>query len=122
MALVPHAKSVIDKDAALRRLGGNENLLKTMAVFFLEDAPSLMDQLVKELEAKDFDAVFHRAHSLKGLSATFDALEFKQLAEEVETLGRSRNEAMLAKKIPELRSEFIRLVSCLRELTEAAAD
>lgn len=116
----PQTKNVIDREASLRRLGGDEKLLATMAGFFLEDAPVLMSQLNSALSARDFEIVTHRAHSLKGLSATFDAIPFKTLAQEIEMLSKAENEPALKERVSELTREFDRLVACLRDLVQSA--
>jgi len=113
----PHSKNVIDTQAALRRLGGDEKLLATMATFFLEDAPELLKQLNGALASRDLDTVMHRAHSLKGLSATFDALVFVEIAREVESLAKIKNDSpVIDRKVSELNDEFEKLISALRNL------
>lgn len=104
---------ITDREIALKRLGGDQKLLATLAGFFLEDAPAFMAQLMEAYHAGDLETVFRRAHSLKGLSATFEAVPFVQLAVEVESLARARDELRLNNKITELKVEFDRLVEHL---------
>jgi HPt (histidine-containing phosphotransfer) domain-containing protein len=75
-----------------------------------------MTQLIAADRSGDIGSIEHRAHSLKGLSATFEALTFQQLAGEIESLARSRNNLLLKSKIPELENEFARLVLYLHRM------
>lgn len=60
-------------EAALRRMGGNVVLLKQVIGFFHADAPGLRTRLRQGLAAGDCTLVQITAHSLKGLTANFDA-------------------------------------------------
>ena len=83
----------INLQAALRRLGGDTELLREMAQIVVEDAPGLLAQAlsaraVGDLDARnpdDFDAAARAAHALKGLLSNFSdpAARAAQLAETV---------------------------------------
>jgi len=110
-------KLVTNREVALRRLGGSETLLATLAGFFLEDAPVLMKELGDACRSNDLPIVCRRAHSLKGLSATFEAVPFQSLAGEIETMARAGDNSHLNERIRELEVEFDRLVMHLRPMT-----
>ena len=105
---------VADREVALRRLGGDEKLFATLIDFFLEDAPALMTELGHAYDSGDLESVWRRAHGLKGLSSTFEAVTFMYLAAEVESLARTADLVPLAEAIPQLKTEFDRLVEHLR--------
>jgi len=107
---------VTNREISLRRLGGDETLLATLAGFFLEDAPALMIQLNHAHDSGDFAMVAHCAHGLKGLSATFEAVPFMQLAAEIESLARAEDHYHVNEAIPRLQAEFDRLAADLRSL------
>lgn len=107
---------IIDRDVSLKRLGGNEQLLASLIGFFLEDAPQLMDQLDEALQANDLKKVAHRAHSLKGLAATFEALPFQRLAAEIEATAVNGNTAPLVDAISRLRVQYDRLATELKSI------
>ena len=60
-------------DAALKRLGNNRGLLRDMFVFFKEDAPQLVEEIRQGVQRQDREGTARAAHSLKGLSSSFDA-------------------------------------------------
>jgi HPt (histidine-containing phosphotransfer) domain-containing protein len=110
-------QSVTDREKCLKRLGGDQKLFVTLVGFFLEDAPMLMKQLGDAFHAGDFGAVAHRAHSLKGLSSTFEAIPFMELASEIESLAAVSDHARINAVMPQLDSEFRRLISELEPLS-----
>ena len=115
----PQDKSVIDRETSLRRLGGDEHLLAKLAAFFLEDAPEVMRQLGDAHLSGDCKVVAHRAHSLKGLSATFEAITFQKLADEIESLAVAGEDLQINHRIIELKTEYDRLVAQLQLLVHS---
>lgn len=107
---------VMNREVSLRRLGGNETLLATLAQFFLEDAPNLMRQLDEAHAAGDLKTVAHRAHSLKGLSSTFEAIPFLNRSREVESMALTGQVSQLDENIRDLKVEFDQLVEQLQKI------
>ena len=105
---------VTNREMALRRLGGDTKLFDTLAGFFQQDAPALMQQLHEAHRTGAVELVFQSAHSLKGLAATFDALPFVEIAAEIESLTRAGNLSASDGLIPSLDYEFSRLVMDLQ--------
>ena len=89
-------------------------MFATLAGFFLQDAPALMQQLHDAYRMGTVELVFQSAHSLKGLAATFEALPFVELAAEVESLARAGDLVASDGLIPSLDYEFSRLVTDLQ--------
>ena len=114
MISLPTSHIIADREISLRRLGDDEKLLATLVGFFLEDAPVLMTQLGHAYDSCDLEMVAHRAHSLKGLSATFEAVSFMRLAAEIESLARAADQLHLKELLTQLNIEYDRLVSELR--------
>lgn len=114
----PLSKSspVTDREISLRRLGGNEALLMTLAGFFLEDAPGLMAQLDEARHSGHLSLVALRAHSLKGLSSTFEAIPFQEVAAEIESMAKADDQFRVDQLFPQLQIEFERLTMALRSL------
>ena len=116
MASINDSVPVMDRDVSLRRLGGNEQLLASLIGFFLEDAPQLMQQLHDAAQEADAKKLAHRAHSLKGLAATFEAIPFQRLAAEIEAMASDGNTQQATQSIAKLEVEYDRLASQLHDL------
>jgi two-component system, sensor histidine kinase and response regulator len=87
---MPNAQKKVgfDYDGALRRLGGDTELLREVAQFFLEDSPGLLDQLRAALAEGDATTAERSAHSLKGLAANFGAQQAVDAALAIESAAR----------------------------------
>lgn len=116
MNTLSDGQSPTDREVSLKRLGGDEKLLSTLAKFFLEDAPGLMAQLQDAITARDIDSILRRAHSLRGLSATFEALPFQQVARDLEAIARSPNQEVIEAKWTQLKAEYERLFADVQML------
>ena len=82
---------LLDRSVALERVGGDEELLREIAGLFLEEYPSLLEEIRVAIEKADGDALERSAHSLKGAVANFEADLAFQAASRLETLGRNKN-------------------------------
>ncbi len=87
--VIDRSPSVINRGAALARLGGSEELLNDMIGFFLDDAPALLGTAAQSVAANDKTETIRAAHSLKGLAANVDALKVVMLAQQLEDIGRT---------------------------------
>ena len=114
MISISQSHAVMDREIALRRLGGDETLLKTLIGFFIEDAPTLLSDLQQAVDAGDWSVVALKAHSLKGLSSTFEAIPFMELAASVEAQASAADQIHLIETIPQLQFEFDRLIHDLK--------
>ena len=110
----PAMRSLIDRERALQRMGGDEELLDGLIECFLEDAPELLSQLNEALNSDDTAEVERMAHSLKGLSANFEAVACRDAAEAVEKLGRSRDLSGALPKVKVLKREVAALIAALK--------
>ncbi|MEZ6054287.1 MAG: Hpt domain-containing protein [Planctomycetaceae bacterium] len=80
---------IINRQAALTRLGGSEQLFNDMVGFFREDAPQLSEAARQAVTDQDDAETRRTAHSLKGLAANIEASEVVRLAQQLEDLGRT---------------------------------
>ncbi|MEQ9409247.1 MAG: PAS domain S-box protein [Fuerstiella sp.] len=107
-------ESLWKPEIALKRLGGDEEILISLIDCFLEDAPDLLQQLKQQIsDAKDGEAT-RMAHSLKGLSASFDATIVTDTAQQMETFCRNS-------LLEQARPLLARLEQEVRHLSEALA-
>lgn len=82
------SETVVDYHTALARLGGNEQLFRDLAAFFLDDAPVILNDLGEALGTGNAAGVERAAHSLRGLAANFGAPAAVQIAGELQDVAR----------------------------------
>ncbi|WP_417849554.1 PAS domain S-box protein [Thalassoglobus sp.] len=79
---------IVNLDAALKRLGDDEELLDCMKTAFLEDSPQLLEEIKTAHENSSFPELHRAAHSLKGLASNFDAFKLVASAAEIENAAK----------------------------------
>lgn len=104
MSTVDH-QLTFDLNAALVNLGGDQDLLQTLAVMFAEDVPSEVREIECALSAQSWNELQLHAHTLKGLCATFSAEPLRGIAHELE-LGAKHRESVgrLGKLVADIKS------------------
>jgi HPt (histidine-containing phosphotransfer) domain-containing protein len=75
---------VVDLDAALKRLGGDRNILVELAKMFAEDSPGLLDAIDQDIQQARYSDAGRAAHSLRGLAANFSAARLMLRLRELE--------------------------------------
>jgi HPt (histidine-containing phosphotransfer) domain-containing protein len=107
---------VLDRDAALERVGGDRELLSEIAKLFLEDYPSNISSIRTAIEQKNAKELERSAHMLKGAVANFAAPGAVEAAFQLEKIGRGGqlDEAWSAFDV--LLEEFQRLHPALEAL------
>lgn len=83
------AETLLDRELALTRVGGDVTLLKEIATLFLEDYPLTLEELRDALARGDAQTVERTAHGLKGSVANFGAPGAVEAARNIENLGRA---------------------------------
>ena len=101
MVMPPEGAS-LDRQVALSRVGGDVELLKEIAVLFLEDYPKSLADLRDAAARDDAKALERAAHGLKGSVANFGAAAAFEAARALEEFGRARNLAPAAALIAQL--------------------
>jgi two-component system, sensor histidine kinase and response regulator len=108
----------IDLEGARKRMGGDENLLRGMVQFFLDDSPRLLEQLNTALRTSEAFEVQRAAHSLKGLVANFGADPVRELAFRIESLAREGNLAEIESLRDQFATRIRQLATALRPLLD----
>jgi HPt (histidine-containing phosphotransfer) domain-containing protein len=80
---------VIDRNEALERVGGDEELLKEIALLFLAEYPKDMAAMRRAIDAGSAKDLERSAHSLKGAVANFGAHHTRDAALRLELIGRN---------------------------------
>ena len=106
---------LIDRDSTLARLANDEELLRELAGYFLEDNERHMIAIKKAIAGGDAAGVERAAHSLKGMAANLGATSATHAAAALELMGRDRDVANAAESEQVLKVELQRLVNALRE-------
>ena len=112
----------IDTEIALQRLNGDRAMLESLASFFLEDAPKLVEALHSSIQSGSLSQIVRSAHSLSGLASTFEATTVTRLTSEIERKGRQGDTSGLAELMLQLDAEFASLTAALQELISTSAE
>jgi len=81
---------MFDKAVALSRVGGDAELLKEIAVLFLDDYPNSLSELRLAVACGDAKRVERSAHGIKGSVSNFGARPAVDAAMHLETMGRAQ--------------------------------
>jgi HPt (histidine-containing phosphotransfer) domain-containing protein len=79
---------LLDRELALDRVGGDGELLKEIAVLFLETYPEALEEIRDATTRQDAKALERSAHGLKGSVANFGAPTAVESARNLEYMGR----------------------------------
>ena len=112
--------STIDRATfdALKQTTGPEFALELVDTF-LQEAPSMLNELRSALAAADADRFRRAAHSLKSNANTFGALAFGAMARELELAGVAKVIDSGPQAIDALMQEYSRVAAALTELRHA---
>ncbi len=116
---VPPKGPVVDREQALRSMGGDPGLLAEMAALFAQDAEMLLDEVRKAVAAGDVGRIERASHRLKGTLLTFGAGPAAEAALALESLGRSGEVSGAEPALAALEAELERLRPELAELSAA---
>ena len=111
---------VFDPAKALEQCLGNEDLLRKMAVRFMETVPALLKNISDAAEARDASTLRKAAHTLKGAAASICATASSSVAFTLEKAGRDGQLDGVPDLVAQLTTEIDRLnreLSTLAEVT-----
>ncbi|MEM1296970.1 MAG: Hpt domain-containing protein [Verrucomicrobiota bacterium] len=97
--------SSFDPVVALQRVGGDQELFGMAVELGISNLPKLIQRVVAARTAHDVRDLGDAAHTLKGMVATFEATELRQLAAKVEGIARSGKFEEAEKLVPELEEK-----------------
>jgi HPt (histidine-containing phosphotransfer) domain-containing protein len=105
----PISGCILDREIALSRVGGDVELLKEIAVLFLENYEAWLGELREAAARGDAKAVENTAHGMKGSVANFGAQNAVEAALRLETLGRGRDLSDVSSSLAALESALAAL-------------
>src|SRR5580704_12554808 len=106
----------LDREVALARVGGDPELLKEIAVLFLENYQTWLGELRTAANGGNADAVERTAHGLKGSVANFGARDAVEAALKLETLGRNSDPTEMPESMAALEAALETLRGDLESL------
>jgi len=108
--------SGLDRETALSRVGGDADLLKEIAIIFLDDSPKALAEIRSAISLGDHKVVERAAHGIKGAVANFGAGAAVDAALHLEQIGRAQDLkdagqalATLERALEALRAELLTL-------------
>ena len=108
------ADVVFDERAALAHTGGDRRLLAEMVGLFRWDLGTYLRRIERAMKRREGEALRMAAHGLKGALATVGSHRGRELAAELEQLGK-------AGRIEDARGKYLRLRDHLQLLEQAFA-
>ena len=88
-AAPPSGTEIFDEQAALSHTGGDRDLLRDLISIFRTDARTSLRRIERAVDQRDGEALRAAAHALKGSIATVGSQPGRNLAAELEQMGRS---------------------------------
>jgi CheY-like chemotaxis protein len=110
---VPAEGPFLDLAGARQRMGGNDDLLRDMGRFLIEDSPKLLRELIDAVALEDSDRSARAAHSLRGLAANFGAARCLSVATQIEADCRDGVFEPVKRDVADLRREIQALTAAI---------
>jgi two-component system sensor histidine kinase/response regulator len=112
-----------DVPGALRRVGGDRELLARIIDFVAEDSPEFVRRMETALQSGEYAEVERAAHSLKGLVSNLHCRAVQDKALEIEGLAHHlRDRASIAAEIAALNELTTQMMLKIDELRHSLAD
>lgn len=106
----------LNLSVALARVDGDVELLREIALIFLEQYPDSLAEVRAAVEAADASAIERSAHALKGSVGNFGAETARAAAYRIEEMGRSGDLDGVGPALEELDTALNALAPDLKRL------
>lgn len=116
---LPAPSSPWDAAQALRRVDGDEPLLRELIQIFLEEIPQQLATLQQAIETADLETMERTAHCLQGELSYLGLTEAAKKARELEHMGRERTVRNPAEVFTALQAELDVAASAMRAMLAA---
>ena len=97
-------ENVLDLQLALARVGGDIQLLREIALLFIEECPRALAEIQEAVAGGDAAKLENAAHALKGSVANFGARDAVATAFCLEQMGRANQLSEAEGILPKLES------------------
>ncbi len=105
---------VLDYLALTDRMMDDAELIATVINAFLDDMPQQLDLLNQHIEQEQWQDATASSHKIKGSAANVGAMVFSEVAEKMETAGKSEDYDQLSSFLPQLAQAFEQLKTTLK--------
>mgnify|MGYP006292440215 FL=1 len=99
---------LVDKDGALIRVGGDENIYNELMELFLQSSSEQIDELKEAVRKRESDEIKRLAHSIKGAAANLGILHVQKTAYDLELIGAENRIQEASKSLNSLIKELER--------------
>ena len=106
---------VLDKSAALARMGGDEELYDEIFDLFVEDAPKQLALLATAISNGDRPVAQRQAHSLKSAAGNIGGTRMAQLCERFERTALTEPTESLEARLAEIVGALQQILDCDRK-------
>ena len=103
--------SAVNRDLAIERLDGDEELYREIVGVYLEDSPVQVGKLEEALKNGDAATAMRLAHSLKSASGNVGAEALRDIAYRMEMGAKNGGCKDAAGLLPEFKEEFVKVVA-----------
>ncbi|MCB9496632.1 MAG: Hpt domain-containing protein [Fibrobacteria bacterium] len=110
---------VVDRDGAMERLDGDEELWGEIRSIWIEDSPQMLSAVLVASSGRSSDGLRRAAHALKGASSNVGATRVAEAARLLEAAAPSEAWETLDLQVESLRREVDAAKSALMALEAA---
>jgi PAS domain S-box-containing protein len=114
----PPSGPVLDEEELLLRVDGDHAMVGELAKIFSEDCPKQIRALRSALDNGSAESVWRMGHLLRGMLANLAAAHAKDLAAQIEELGKNGEVHAAAEILEELLLELPRVQEALEALSQ----
>ncbi len=94
-----------DFDAAMKIVGGRKELADEMFNCFLEELPQMLQQIIRHIQAQEWDSLRETAHRLCGSSAVCGVPRIHAMIIELENAAKNRQKEQADRLVAQLETE-----------------
>lgn len=116
------SQPLFDAERVMRNLGVDRKLLMMLAGFFIESVPPMLQDLATATERQSAADMQRKAHSLRGLAATFSPPEVLDLARKIELAAQNGDIDEATALLPALHQGLAQLTIELQSYRQSKLD
>ena len=110
-----------DRTIAMKRVGGDEELLNELIEIFLQETPKLMNQVREAIAEQDSPTLRRAAHSIKGSASNFGAAAVCTPAARLEKMGQDNDLTGTEPALAELQNALEKTLAALSAFARGEA-